>query len=271
MKTDFSVRRLGLILRYDLMAMGRNFATTVLGVGIVLGILNILMTFGLYKDDGYVDVYAVGNILFGMYAMVLAAFVCITIGNMNNVYANKGLRITWLMLPATNFEKYLSRLIYAFVFVPLLAVCILVVAEVIRLTYFLVMYNDAPMIFAPIFSFMARNNELEIWMMILNTMSTFFFGAFLFNKHGFFRTILFNFCIGMLWIIVTILVLVIMFKTSDVNGTISSLVTGDMYLAADRLTHRIWVYIWVVSVLDLLFCLIWPYFRMKDMEIINRY
>ncbi len=204
---DFSIQRFGALLRYDFVQNMRAYISMMLG----LFLAHFFAQLSVYyfslngwtmllpaKEEGVLsDAYA----CFWMVTLV-AMFI-----GLSYTFANlktKPKRIAYLMLPASNLEKFLSRVLIFTVGVGVVNVLTFLVADAARMVALLAMPAHMGMSFGEIvkmlfedasvlFSTPNRNPE-GVWVVLfslasfINTYLVFLLGSALFRKFAFFKT-----------------------------------------------------------------------------------
>lgn len=244
-----------------------------LGLGVLVGVISILLSVGYYSDG---DVAEINNIsmIQGInifYNMAMFFGMCGMIGNINNRYSNKGEMIGWLTLPATNIEKYLSKLITAFIFIPVYLYIMLWMSEIIRVLYYNIFYSEyTTELIYPLTSFIEFGADYSTrFPFMLIVVSYFFFASFIFRKNTLFKVLLSGFVLAVLSVITVSGTFALRLKS-----LIGDFSRGELYdnvyiesISSNSTVVLLHVFAW----LFILFMLIWPYFRMKETELIQRF
>lgn len=196
------------------------------------------------------------------YIVGLVCAGCGMIGAINGRFADKGEMTGWLTLPATTLEKYLSRLFIAFVAVPFYIFVVFGISEIVRVGYYSIFFPEHQTVFAPLLEFLRSYLFGEGFLFIVGIYSFFFFGAFLFRKKAVFKTIL-------LGVVLTMIISYIALKTIFLRmahyGNIRFTVENNIVV-----TSNDWMFV-TISLVIIAFLLIWPYFKLKETELINRF
>lgn len=130
-KETFSATRVLYILRKDLVERRKWYVNRILGIGVALAVVTLLKTYAdsdataLYGSEPYAPttVAILNDTVAKVYWAFMFFYVLFGIGSLNNVIADHKTRASWLLLPASTGEKYVARLIQAFVIVPLAGMC----------------------------------------------------------------------------------------------------------------------------------------------------
>lgn len=115
MNKNFDLHRLGMLLRWDALAYGKKYVRNTLAVTFGFSFICLLYLYNMHYNDKEMlemltDAY-LGNM--SVIFMTVSFFVFIFNGaSIFNNMQTKVSRTTFLMLPANNIEKYISRLIY---------------------------------------------------------------------------------------------------------------------------------------------------------------
>lgn len=267
MNAVFSINRVWYIMRKDFVESRWTLLTRILAIGLVLAVLSFFLTYGHYRSfvDDWTNSVRCNDLLSEFYGFFLFCYLAFCIGNMNNRYAGKPARVAWLMLPATTLEKYVSRLLYAFVVLPLVLFCMVGVSEVVRVVMVCLFFDAASASFVPPMMVLGLQGSVEpmFVMMLLMSLSFFFYGSFMFRRGGFYKTALLGFGILILLWLTTVAVFYF-----NVEGAFMS---GDSFSysfdsANDRRDLGLGYY-YVMTSLSTLFFLALPYWRMKEMEL----
>lgn len=244
-----------------------------LGLGVLVGVISILLSVGFYSDGDISEINSI-SIRHGInifYNMAMFFGMCGMIGNINNRYSNKGEMIGWLTLPATNLEKYLSKLITAFIFIPVYLYIMLWISEIIRVLYFNIFYSEYTTEFIfPLTSFIDFGADYRTrFPFMIIVISYFFFASFIFRKNTLFKVLLSGFVLAVLSVITVSGMFVARLKS-----LIGDWARGELYdnvyiesISSNSTIVLLQIFAW----LCILFLLVWPYFRMKETELIQRF
>lgn len=128
--------RLAMVLRWDALSNWKKYVRSTLGLAFVFSFICIFYQFN-WRSNGYVtyndvkDLY-LGNVS-GMFISFIIFFFC-----GSRIFINmktKASRSLFLMLPATNMEKFISRLLYTVLGTSLMIVASWVIADIIQLVF----------------------------------------------------------------------------------------------------------------------------------------
>lgn len=270
---SLSFVRLWNVIRRELFLGQYLNPVKLLGSGVLVGVISILLSVGYYSDGNISEINTI-SIRHGInifYNMAMFFGMCGMIGNINNRYSNKGEMTGWLTLPATNLEKYLSKLITAFIFIPVYLYIMLWISEIIRVLYYNIFYSEYITEFIyPLTSFM------EFWAdyrtrfpFMLIIISYFFFSSFVFRKNTLFKILLSGFVLAVLSVITVSGTFVLRLK-SLIGDWARGELYDNVYIESISSTSTI-VLLQIFAWLCILFLLVWPYFRMKETELIQRF
>lgn len=243
-----------------------------LGVGALMGVIAVLMTIGKYsvQDMDNFNVYSVNSSVTVFYYIAFVLAFCGMVGGINKRLANKGEIIGWLTLPATTLEKYLSKLIVAFVAVPLYIFVALCISELLRMLFYSIFYSEFNTLFINPLDMIIKPWDVfyEGFVMLTLLVSFFFFCSFIFRKNTLSKTILTGLLLSVLSIVV---ISVTMALSIDFVGVVWMNVSPiDMGLYSGYMNSvniMMNVFVWLL----IMFFIIWPYFRMKETELIQRF
>ncbi len=179
----------------------------------------------------------------------------------------------WLLLPASTFEKVLSRLIFTFPVYLIVVNAVFVMTSLVSYLWSFLVHNKGSVLFDP-FSV----NALSILPHLVLLHSVFFFGASVFRKSPFFKTVLSIVLLFTVLFIAFSVVLVKMITEKNLNvvsGMIQfSLFAGNQSPAASALNGQVkqlskWASLTIQSVYFVLLPLFFwtvPFIRMRKLE-----
>ena len=254
MREAFSFRRFGLVLCRELIAgSGKKLLHAILALGCALGVLGVII--------GAKNSYSAIN---SMYLTSFTVFIVFAIGSVNSACADRRRMTSWLMLPATGLEKYMSVLAYCFIVLPLSFLPAWMLSELVRNLCRLVFWGSDYM--GVTFPLLHVFN-VHVALSFLFMLSFFFLGAFVFRRNAVFKTALAG-------------TLLIMLFTA-VCGLSMWLFYGDDYamfsykvnILAERLLKHVDLQ-WFNNCCVLLMTavnFVLAYFRFKESEVIHRY
>lgn len=148
MNNTFSIKRFGMILRWNLLTNWRHYLNTTIGMAIGLTMIVFTSTGDVTRmkelgiERGLTDtdmiVWQLG------YPLTFTAFIfCFVLAAY--IFANMGTKLqreTFMMLPGSNAEKYLCRLLFATVGAAVQFALAVMVADAIQALYALFMHPD---------------------------------------------------------------------------------------------------------------------------------
>lgn len=269
MKQSFSFARVWLMLRRDGIEGRAAWLTRLLAIGASLGVFGLIVSLSHYSpmSDAASNIAATNDTVETIYGIFMFFYVAYGIGSINNRLASRVARTSWLMLPATVAEKYVYLLVKAFVVIPLQAVCSVVAAEVVRLlSYSLVRGTETVACVSPVMMpFVGSWGDAAAWLMTAMVLSFFFFGAFLFRRRAFFKSALIGFVLSVVFVLLSMGVVMGYFRLAcDIVLPFHGNMTYDDTFGGALLPEA---YTLVMMSLTTLFFLLWPYWRLKEMEL----
>ena len=177
MREAFSFRRFGLVLCRELIAgSGKKLLHAILALGCALGVLGVII--------GAKNSYSAIN---SMYLTCFTVFIVFAIGSVNSACADRRRMTSWLILPATGLEKYMSVLAYCFIVLPLSFLPAWMLSELVRNLCRLVFWGSDYM--GVTFPLLHVFN-VHVAFSFLFMLSFFFLGAFVFRRNAVFKTAL---------------------------------------------------------------------------------
>ena len=130
--------RLAMVLRWDALSNWKKYVRNTLGLAFVFSFICIWYQFN-WRSNGYVTYYDVKDLYLanvsGLF-MFISFIIFIFCGS--RIFINmktKASRSLFLMLPATNMEKFTSRLLYTVVGTILMIVASWMIADIIQLVF----------------------------------------------------------------------------------------------------------------------------------------
>lgn len=144
---NFSLRRLWAVMKRDITADGMLYLGIFLGMVVLLTFLQLeffkidltnqnVSTFEYYIVNGYID-KAISQVSFGIWQIsfpVLVLYLFIMTATLCNPMTKKKSAINYLMLPASCVEKYVSRILITVVATLGMAVLVLFLADLMRMS-----------------------------------------------------------------------------------------------------------------------------------------
>lgn len=271
MAEKLSFRRLMFVIKRELLFSQFFNPVKLIGAGVLTGIIVILATLGSYTRDlpSEMNTFSVEQNVKLFYNIGFFLGLCGMIGNINVRLSDKGEMINWITLPATIFEKYLSKLIMAFVVIPVYLFVVFGVSEFVRVVYYNIFYSEYPTDFViPLNLLPAGNGLYEDLTMLFVFGSFFFFCSFIFRKNTLFKTVLSGVLLGAISLFV---ILGTFFVRIRFFSDIWQHDKYDEFYFNSIQTYSVHVMIQIFIWLFILFFLVWPYFRMKETELIHRF
>lgn len=231
----------------------------------VLSIL-ILWPYMSYPADRMVQVMNAD--LTRLYSITFAIMVNFMTASINDRRSEKGDNISWLMLPATQLEKFASLLVRCFIAFPLLFVVMWFVSEVLRMLVMGIFFSSPFMfVFPRVGGFFSDNSGGGIMAFLL--FQTFFLlGAFVFGKGAFRKTVFAGILLAIFYSLVFLLAVEIFFdydfvKMAGCGGAFSEKLEGAPFE---------WFCVnYGFNIVMIIVNLVLSYYRFKESEIIHRY
>lgn len=130
--------RLAMVLRWDALSNWKKYVRSTLGLAFVFSFICICFQFN-WRSNGYVTYYDVKDLYLGnvsglfMFMSFIIFFFC-----GSRIFINmktKASRSLFLMLPATNMEKFISRLLYTVVGTSLMIFASWMIADIIQFVF----------------------------------------------------------------------------------------------------------------------------------------
>lgn len=203
---NFSIQRFGVLLRYDIVQNLRSYVFLMLGLFLAHFFAQLSVYYFSLKGWTQLCEGKVHSVLSDAYACAWVVTLMSMVLGLSFSFANlksKSKRIAYLMLPASNLEKYLSRVLIFTVGIVVLNVLTFFVADVARMVALLAMPAHMGVMFGEIAKrFLedvwtigfARFSVYGTWTMLCSLASTlniyllFLLGSALFRKFAFFKT-----------------------------------------------------------------------------------
>lgn len=130
--------RLAMVLRWDALSNWKKYVRSTLGLAFVFSFICIFYQFN-WRSNGYVTYNDVKDLYLGNVSgsfMFISFIIFIFCGS--RIFINmktKASRSLFLMLPATNMEKFISRLLYTVVGTSLMIVASWMIADIIQFVF----------------------------------------------------------------------------------------------------------------------------------------
>ena len=275
-KETFSATRVLYILRKDLVERRKWYVNRILGIGVALAVVTLLKTYAdsdataLYGSEPYAPttVAILNDTVAKVYWAFMFFYVLFGIGSLNNVIADHKTRASWLLLPASTGEKYVARLIQAFVIVPLAGMCAVYVSELLRCVFAAILIDTSIVrVVSPLAVLtMGKDWGLGEAFALFTLPAFFFFGSFLFRRGAVFKTLLLGGAILAAMTFATMALAYIWLRVAypevfDTDTQVSvSIIGPDLEGWVEPLA-------WVLHVLVVALFIAWPYRKMKRMQL----
>ncbi len=190
MNNIFDIHRFGKVLVWNLMAYWKKYVRTVLVLALTLSCICIIGLYNTMDIHSYLDNMSGVTMLIGFFAFLLSGA-----GIFDNMKTKQS-RATFLMLPASNLEKYLARLAWVTVGSVLMLLLSVVLADAIQFLFSLfITPGGHGSVTAKIFSSFASDNTFSSQHFIVNNGKSWlgpsypiwlFFLAYIVYSHSFF-------------------------------------------------------------------------------------
>lgn len=202
---------------------------------------------------------------------LLGLFVCVCwcASNMFSSLASKSSRISALMLPAQQMEKYLSRFLILIIIAPVLYFIGIFVIDFIRVTVLKFFIPSSPYIHLITIKrvFGETSEEISILLSVLITLQSFFtLGSSIWPKRPLISTSLALFIILTLYSIVSMLLLDRLFHENYIYGDNIENMIRDSWFS----NHKWIIPISLATIVSVINYII-AYYRLKEIEIIQRW
>lgn len=269
MATDFSFNRFSSLVRRDLTGdLSRQTLQKVISAGGIIALVGIFMSL---QYTGYPAERlrsALTLDLTRIHSVASVVMVIVMTASVNEKRSAKGDIISWLMLPATQLEKFASLLVRCFVTFPLMYVAIWFVSEVLRMLVMGIFFSSPFMfVFPRVGGFFSDNSDGGILAFLL--FQTFFLlGAFVFGKGAFRKTVFAGILLAIFYSLVFLLAVEIFFdydfvKMAGCGGAFSEKLEGAPFE---------WFCVnYGFNIVMIIVNLVLSYYRFKESEIIHRY
>lgn len=190
MNKIFDIHRFGKVLVWNLMAYWKKYVRTVLVLALTLSCICIIGLYNTIDIDIYLDNMTGVTVLIGFFAFLLSGA-----GIFDNMKTKQS-RATFLMLPASNLEKYLARLAWVTVGSVLMLFLSVVLADAIQFLFSLfITPGGHGSVTANIFARLTTDNAFSSQHFIVNNGKSWlgprypiwlFFLAYIVYSHSFF-------------------------------------------------------------------------------------
>jgi hypothetical protein len=272
----FDLKRFTHVLRNDFLEHKKTMLQAVVIGYLALTYTIISRIFYLYKSSDVFDVEIADKVSRSVWQFSFIAFAVYILGFTGSsilALSTKQKRITYFMLPATTFEKYLAILLRIVGFYTLSYIVIFYLADWSRMLFYLILYPEAPVIELTDTYFGKNTYQLNFllpYYLFISIQSAFILGAVSFYVRSFIKTL------GvLLWAIAGYMLLNKLFilvcygkETSWVNVFKTFTEKLEGVLPADN-SDKILV-AWGVVTLFALVNWIIAYYRLKESQIISK-
>ena len=277
MKQDnfFDLKRFTHVLRNDFLEHKKTMLQAVVLGYLIFTFSIILRTFNLYESSKIYNSGIADDISYNICQFAMFGFIIYILGiSTRNILtlSRKQKRISFFMLPATTFEKYLAILMRTVGFYALSYIAIFYLADWSRILFYLIFYPEAPVIELTNTYFDVntyRPNLLLSFFTIISIQSVFILGAVSFYRSSFFKTL------GVLLAVIglsTLLNIFFLFIFSTGESSFEDLFSmleqgvGNAFpVASDRALFDLGE-----SILSALATWILAYYRLKESQIISK-
>ena len=277
MKQDnfFDLKRFTHVLRNDFLEHKKTMLQAVVLGYLIFTFSIILRTFNLYESSKIYNSGIADDISYNICQYAMFGFIIYILGiSTRNILtlSRKQKRISFFMLPATTFEKYLAILMRTVGFYALSYIAIFYLADWSRILFYLIFYPEAPVIELTNTYFDVntyRPNLLLSFFTIISIQSVFILGAVSFYRSSFFKTL------GVLLAVIglsTLLNIFFLFIFSTGESSFEDLFSmleqgvGNAFpVASDRALFDLGE-----SIISALVIWILAYYRLKESQIISK-
>ena len=260
MKTQsqiFDFGRFAACLRRDIALNGKSWALKALMMLGVTTILLIIATHPIYISDySYEAAQADGDLT--IFKFCGSVFFALGASMFMENMTSSGLRLNSLMSPASNLEKYLSRLVICVVGVIAAYLICYAIADALRVAYVHYRYSSLTGVryIGPLAIQSFAESKFYLWGYLLAVQATFVLGSTFWPKNSFLKTFGTMVVLAIVLIILTERVFSICYRPGYAWFGLPEFL--DILIKAIPLC-------WSV------FCYVTAYFRFKESEIINRF
>lgn len=197
MKQDnfFDLKRFTHVLRNDFLEHRKTMLQAVVMGYLALTYTVIARTFYLYKSADIFDTGTADEVSRSIWQLSLVAFAVYILGFTGSsilALSTKQKRISYFMLPATIFEKFLAMLLRIVGFYTLSYIAIFYLADWSRMLFYLIFYPEAPVIELTDTYFGKNTYQLNFllpYYLFISIQSAFILGAVSFYVRSFFKTL----------------------------------------------------------------------------------
>lgn len=215
MSEKFNIRRFGKYLRYELCKIIADYGVAfliIVSVPLLLPLLCILFTNPLFTGTPVI----MPDVLIRLFTASLSVFVLI-LTFPSKVYGRltqKDAKISWITLPASNFEKYLSMVLNTAVIVPITFIALYLLSDFISIMIYPLPDSHLPLanffnyLFEPEDSYMLLLGGYPlVFLFLMAPMLFYLAGALIFKKHKISLSLISNFILFniLIWLTVVFL------------------------------------------------------------------
>ncbi|HIX44856.1 MAG TPA: hypothetical protein H9982_01410 [Candidatus Barnesiella excrementipullorum] len=259
MNQIFSPARFG---AYAMRFVSQKSKNCLLMYVVVTGILACLMVLG----GQSIDFFLTTAVLFIVAILEASRF-------SNNVEP-RSMKIRFLLVPASQFEKMLASVLYLFIAVPLLYVVALFVAQYVAM-FLVALFTLTPPQWAAPFHAVSINSDMLPWFCLsyYSSVSFYLMGATIWTRNTFLKTTVVNLLLGLVALIVISISAMAFTLQSDIISALGSISYTNDNIA--RLSQNVRydmgsVFVtfgYIVSILFTLGYLVIAYLRIADFEV----
>jgi len=245
-----NLKRLALLIKNDIM-MHRHTVYIVIGT-----IIGILLLFNLISPH---NIYTINTDPTAMLWILFLGGIWVTSLTFRELY-DKEKNYLFLLLPCSNLEKLLNKLILTAIIYPLVVVILYTAFYWLIAIFTKLLYHFTPALFDPF--------QATIWLNVASYIviqSVFFLGAIYFKSHPIIKTFLCLIILGIIISIFTFITGIFLFKSLFVHGifflpNFRTLITPVEKSLADVIHITFWIVLaptcWIIS-----------YLRLKEFEV----
>lgn len=272
----FSLERFGLLLKKELM---ENWKTRLLHFVTLYAVMAVLFCILCYSDCNSLMTFREGKIVpnglryFGPAVFLFWGFGCIMASMMFEKMQSKTKRISFLMTPATSFEKYLSSFLQVIVLYLIAFFVAFELADYTRVAIYSVSYPELQLHPSDLNQFVAQEGGIfhdweQFWggfSIFIFFQSLFILGSIIWYKKPLIKTIGAGVVLYVIFAVVDGTLIHSLFS-NNMNGFFESM----EYLDKTRKELFTWTNTTILFTCFTLFNWTIAYFRFKESEIINR-
>lgn len=254
-----SLRRLGLVMKHDL---GNNFKTYILQTSF-LWITMLVVIFAILPHYGsqyvvYESTNPATQTLHNWFIVFLFGSGCLFASTMGNDVSTKDRRINTLMLPASMLEKYLAQWIKFVIVCPIVFYIGWILMDLLATGIITMIWRNPEVPILTIFAF--KDLDLpELILLYLCTQSFFILGAAFWPRFSCIKTAI------MMWVISIVEAFLVWLVV------IRPMISSKGFLANEGIVSNDYENLFIcVFIAITLFNWIFPYFRFKETDVVQR-